>query len=827
MSKKTETAGPGRASAESSASQSRARLVRELQRQLFDQLGARIKDTVQETESELFDAMEQARDNVARTSYMESITAFRKCRQEVVNGFLRVHLDSFNAYFSGRGFRQQASDEEQPQETQKRIKLSLLKKEEQEEDLLLHTMASRLNRQYSLELVVMRRRLAHMADASYDDEAPSPLCPDSITASLQSSLQDIGISSGLKSFVYVQFERHVMQGLRQVYEELDRFFSEHRVLPGLSVDDILTEMSVAQRERQQVAAAAEADAEEEQTQEQTEEQISGGPQGQTRRLASRNYMQQASRGMAPGQGMQAQEAGQHVGGAAQARADRPASGQSETPYQQQIEHQINEINQLLGSYRSSLGVVLPSGSRMLDSFAPPGASKNYSQDQVMQALQDMQHQRARSSVREEENTDAFKQSMYQTLATATNNPKDFRIDGNQSNLIDLVGMLFDFVKEERRLADDHKDVLIHLQNLYCQVALRDASFFHNTQHPAHLLLNRMVQAGNEYQGETEQRQLSETIEGTVKQALIEYQHDDQVFERLLQQFDQQVASLQNRVDRREQRAVDAAKGREKLIFARKHARGFIEVCVKKHNPPEIIRAFLQAAWTDVLVFYFLRTGPSSAQWQEKAKIAEELSWCCTPLDEEQRKQFVARKDLMMSGIQQALEQLGYYSDVEIQRQIQDIQICQQAVQAQQHEVVEKLSNTLPSSMTEADEEELRDVERVNENSLDEASLELVNKLKHVRFGTWFEFKEPPHRLKLAWFSPTTHRYMFVDSAGQGSYIKNWNELFEQLKAGEASIVEAVEAVPFFERALQAIQRTLKQFAGSYVSEIRDSKPAPA
>lgn len=220
---------------------------------------------------------------------------------------------------------------------------------------------------------------------------------------------------------------------------------------------------------------------------------------------------------------------------------------------------------------------------------------------------------------------------------------------------------------------------------------------------------------------------------------------------------------------------------------------------------------------------FFAYRPLQPQWQEKARIAEELSWSCTLLDEEQQKEFVARKDLMMSGIQQALEQLGYYSDVEIQRLIQDIQICQKAMQEQRHEVVEKLSNTLPSSMTEADEEELRAIQKVDETVLDEASRELADKLKHVRFGTWFKFKEPPHRLKLAWFSPTTHRYMFVDRAGQGSYIKSWSDLFEQLKAGDASIIEVVETVPFFERALHAIQRTLKQFSGSYVSEIRNSE----
>ena len=69
--------------------------------------------------------------------------------------------------------------------------------------------------------------------------------------------------------------------------------------------------------------------------------------------------------------------------------------------------------------------------------------------------------------------------------------------------------------------------------------------------------------------------------------------------------------------------------------------------------------------------------------------------------------------------------------------------------------------------------------------------------------------------------------MFVDSSGQGSYIKLWSELFALMQKGEASLEEKSDNMPFFERALQAIQRTLKQFAGSYVSEIRDSKPQTA
>lgn len=759
-------------------------LVKELQKKLFDQLGTGIKDTLQETENALFDAMDQARSNEVRSRYMENIAALRPARQQIIDGFLLVHLDAFKEYFSGRAASRSLDGEETGDE---KSGLALLNKDEHEESLLVTTMSGRLNRDYGLELVVMRRRLAYLADADYDDDTLSPLCPETVASSLQQGLLDKDISLSLKSVLYMEFERHVMAALQKTYRELEGFFSERKILPDLNVELILAEMSAAQREKQLQADTTRKSRQEETGLPQTPEQPAGGEAEQP--------------------------AGQAV-----------AQGESGSAFQQQIEQQISEINQLLGSYRNTLGVVLPSGSRMLDSFAPAGARKTYSDSQILQALKAMQQDRASRPVTEKQDTDSFKQGMYQTLAASTANAKDFRIGGHESNLVDLVGMLFDFVKEEDTLPEGSKDVLFNLQNLYCQVALRDAEFFHNTTHPAHELLNRMIQAGSQFYSGNEGRLLAAAIEETVQRALREYRDDDGVFDDLLGRFDKQVDTLRQRVDKRERRAVEAAKGREKLLFARRHARGFIDVCVKRYSPPEIIREFLQGAWADVLVFIFLRQGPSSRQWQDRARVAEQLAWSCTPLDEAQRQEFAAQKEPLMAAIQQSLELLGCYSEIEIQRVIQDIQICQQAVQTQQHEVVQSLNTALPSSIAQVDEAELALTEELNESQMSKEELELVETLRQVRFGTWFDFKDPPQRLKLAWFSPTTQRYMFVDSDGQGSFVKNRGELFELLLKNGASIVEKTAPAPFFERAMQAIQRTLRQFTGSYVDEIRKSKP---
>ena len=343
-----------------SSSGSYAALIQELQKKVFDQLNASIKSAVQGTENELFEAMEHAQDNDARSDCLDSIGFFRKHREAIADGFLSAHTDDFNAYFSGN-----AASRNQKKQTEKPAGLSLLGKEVHEENLLISTMAGRLSKQYSLELVVMRRRLAHLAGIAYSDETQSPLCPNSVVGSLQKSLQGMEVPSGLRTFLYMQFERHVMQGLRQTYEELGKFFSARNILPELTVDDILGEMSAAQRVRQQARQPG-----------------TGGESGTADVLqasaASGGARQQAGDSGAVAAGAKAWPAYAAERGRQPSAGAEPGGG---TPFQQQIEQQVSEINQLLGNYRNALGVVLPSGSRMW-TLAPPGASKNYNQEQL-------------------------------------------------------------------------------------------------------------------------------------------------------------------------------------------------------------------------------------------------------------------------------------------------------------------------------------------------------------------------------------------------------------------------------------------------------------
>lgn len=781
----------------------RMQLLRVLQKQLFEQLETGIKTVFKEADDALFDSANDAPTNELRRSLLEGFNTLRALRKGIAETFFKEHQGAFKAYFEGRTEQLKRAAEQEGGEG--KSTLSLLRTEEYEESLLVTTMTNKLQKQYGLDLVVLRRRLQSLVGAEYTDDTQSPFCPETVINSFYQGLQQADLPLSIKTTLYLQFDSHVLGAMPSLYQTLEALFIKHKVLPELSVEQVMAEMASAQRAQLEGQQGAK------------ESEPADTPAEDVHAADAHSaHAPQAPEPSSHGGARQAAQT-KELGTSSPQRMDAANAG-SNSPFQEHIEQQIAEINQLLGNYRNVLGTVLPSGSRMLDSFAPATAKQAYSNQQILHALQRMQREHANASVAEQQDSDQFKQEVYEALSAANENAKDFRVGDHETNLIDLVGMLFDFVKEEDNLADENKNALVNLQNLYCQVALKDESFFQNVEHPAHLLLNKMVQAGSEFYGTTEEPMLSTAIVQTVQHALTDYMGGEQLFKQLLERFNVTVEAAKQRVHLREQRAVEAAKGREKLVLARKHARGFIEVCLQRYAVPELIQEFLRSAWADVLVFVFLRTGPSSPQWQAKAKVADQLAWSCTPLSGAEQKKLLREQKPLLAAVQQGLEMLGCHSESEINRLLEDLLICQQAVQAREEAVANSLTNTLQSpnvDVADALEDEIPVLVDIKQ---DDAALTFAHQLRNVRFGTFFEFTEPPHRLKLAWFSPTTHRYMFVDQSGQGSYIKTWNQLLALMESGDAKIEDEPARLPFFERGLLAIQRTLQRFMGNYVED---------
>jgi hypothetical protein len=294
--------------------------------------------------------------------------------------------------------------------------------------------------------------------------------------------------------------------------------------------------------------------------------------------------------------------------------------------------------------------------------------------------------------------------------------------------------------------------------------------------------------------------------------------DFMLFETLLEEFNEYVTTLKHKVELRERRAVEAAKGRDKLLGARQMAAEIITQALEKRTPPAIIRNFLELTWIDVLVFVLLRHGEHSDEWKRTGEVAEELAWSGTTLDAAGLLRLQGLRLALLEDMRKGLELLGGYHEDGIRRLLKDIVACQHAVQAKQPEIAAKLNAPLPKSplgeMLGEDAALMKAAPR--KSTLSPRVQALVKELEQIEFGTWFEFvdKGETRTLKLSWFSPTTRNYMFVDNSGQRVAIKPLTQLAIEMDKGLVRLMPQERSAPLVDRALTAIYRALQRFTGS-------------
>ncbi len=748
-------------------------LTQSIRQLLLDHLAKQVRAAFTQADSTLFKCAEKAENNQVQTMFFESIREVRAQHLQIERTFLQTIGQQFDNFIAGQSESKQNACSIDAQE------LSLIKTDDFEESLLVTGMSQKVSERCIAALHGIEQRLA-LINSGQKPGDNSPLTPAFIANSFYSAITPSSFNLQIKTILYMLFEQFVMHELDEFYAATNMLFIEAGVLPNLKYSTA-TKMTSPSKSR---APAAQQDS-------------LSAPLAAANMTTDRpsNAQQPSNR---------RHEEQTQTATTAHNATDETARLQAQT------------INTLLSSYRQQApSQSLPDGVRSIAAFNPNTAHLEYSTAQLLQSLAQVQHDTAGQGLKSfsTQSVDSIKNALIKQLQAAHSDAKQHKIADQQANTIDLVGMLFNFIIEDASLSQTSKTILSNLHSLYLQVALQDASLFTQHQHPARKLLNGMAQAGVVYQSATEESALQQKMQATVVEALRSYKNDNQIFEDLLQDFNSFVATLKQRVELRERRAVEAAKGRDKLLAARNQACALVKSLVQASPPPAIIRTFLEHTWVDVLVFAFLRHGPASPQWQRYAEVAQQLAWSGSFLDKaaDQQRLTDLRKPLL-EDLQKGLELLGSHHPDIIRKLLQDLVACQHAVQTRQTALAETISTDLPSSPlgTMLGEEHSLEPATPVEN-LSSKAQEIAYTLEHISFGSWFEFYSPPATLKLSWFSPTTRNYMFVDASGQRVAIKPLTTLALEIEQGKARIMEKSRTTPLMDRALTAIQKIFQHF----------------
>jgi hypothetical protein len=751
-------------------------LVQDCRKLVMNNLAEHLTGLFTQVDDTLFEGAEKAENNKVQSLFFDAMRDLRKLRPQIERSYHQRIARNFADFLDGK-LKTKAQDGEADTE-----QLSLVQNEEYEESLQVTNMVSKVKARSTRSLFALEQRLALLNNGQKLLEDANPFGPQALAEAFREALQPHPLPLRIKIILYMLFDRHVMQGLDTLYEMLNQRLINAGILPNLKFTAQRSpSASPPSRPATSDTSAAAVTAS-------ATTQAAASPSPQTAHTAAPIIRAPADLSAPP-----PQDPGQLLGGLAA----------------------------LLGEHRQQdLDAPLPGGTRSIASFAPRTATSTYSAGELLEALTRLQQQSASTLTQRLQGpqpVEEIKVNLQQQLESLSSLPGQQKLAEQEADVIDLVGMLFDFILDDDNLPPSCKTALSHLHTPYLKVALQDKALFTQHHHPARRLLNSMAQAGVLYGGEGDERGLLAKIHWVVERVIHGFSGDLQLFESLLEEFNEFVATLRHKVELREKRAVEAAKGRDRLLSARQQAVAVIQEVLRERQLPSVIHNFLELTWADVLVFVLLRHGERSAEWQRAGTVAEQLAWSGTPLDDDGRSRLQSVRVALLDELRKGLELLGGYHEDGIRRLLQDIVACQHAVQAQQPQLAAQIKSKLQESplgaMLGEDAVLAEPVKR--EAQLSARAQALLKELQQLEFGTWFEFVQGKNTLtlKLSWFSPTTHNYMFVDHSGQRVAVKPIRQLANEMEQGLARIVVPERSTPLVDRALGAIYRVLQRFTG--------------
>ncbi len=711
----------------------------------------------------LFEMAEKADSNALQTHYFDGMRQVRKTRSSVENEILKSLRASLITYQKDGGSASAPAPEVSEES------LSLVEEAELEESLAISEMVAKGENRLSRPLFALAQRLGEALNRTPPDDESNPLGPASICSALRQSGPLFEVELPVLLVIYKLFDRQVLEQLDGLYQQINERFIQDGVMPQL--------------------------------------QHSLPPTG---------------RGTPPPAGV----------GPTPAAAEGPLpdhqdpAALEEAPYvDTHITGEDAEDERIMQSILSLLSARRQRHPAPELAGSTAGSANAIAQtQQLLNALSVLQ-----STAPPEVSTSADVKSMLLSEMD--------RLDGtgtqassDDEDTIDLVAMLFDFILSDENLPQPMQVMLSRLQIPYIKVALIDRQLFASRGHPARRLLDTLADLALGWAAETDRgNRLHDFMAGVVDRVINDFDDDLDLFDELRQELNSYVAKLQKRAQVAEKRTTEATEGKQRLQQARRTAAKVIEERLADQELPRIVEEILNKPWANVLVLTCLRHGEDSSQFSDAVGFVEQMVWSVAPKDDAAE---VSKLQKLLPGLsaqlRAGLEMVAYHED-DVKDVFKSLKKLYQSMLDKQFREKVKLAadEPTPSTMSlpaavapvqlpisgaaELSDGVFDDLDSEPEPvPLEQLEAALRSQVESLEPGTWFQFITEDggeQRAKLSWKSPITGNYLFVDQKGIKLADKPVAELAQELASGEAI---ALETVPLFDRALDAIAQRLEE-----------------
>lgn len=387
------------------------------------------------------------------------------------------------------------------------------------------------------------------------------------------------------------------------------------------------------------------------------------------------------------------------------------------------------------------------------------------------------------------------------------------MDQSDDDVVNFVGMLFDYILNDRNLAIPMKALIARLQIPIVKLAVIDKSFFSKPNHPARQLLNALSSAGIGWSSAKELKRdaLYNEIESVVIRVLNGFSDTPNIFECLVDELQQFISKDERRNAIVEQRVKETETGKAKSEAAKRDVQQLINQKAAGIRLPTAVGRFISETWSKVLVYIAVTSGTDSDDWRASIKTMDNLLWSVQSLDT--AEQIAAREDQQANLLQDIMT--GVCS---INVSDQDAEFMRQALEVELNQVSEHDRAFLVEDEPPPTEGAYQEMEKIVLTTVDlaeEAAVEqapppeFLEQINQIVEGVWVEMKEDDGELlraKLSTIVQPGDKYVFVNRRGMKVAEKNRMSLAILLKESRLKILNESQV---FDRALQAVIGNLR------------------
>jgi hypothetical protein len=763
------------------------RLLESILEYASDELERTLAATLDDVEQQLFKLAEQARSNEVQQHCFEALRTVKRGRSDLTPRFM-IGLEAALASIRDPEVAKGRSADDTGFGN-----LALVDMMDADESAALREIASRMEIRNSLPLYLLGQRFGVLAGHPAFDPEHLPVGPHVLCHILADATRCLDLSSANRLVVFRQFDRQITPAFGGLIEAINTLLIREGVLPHLSFVPVRGRAADARRG----AGKARAD-----------QSGEAAPEG--RGAPAPTPTPEPAAALPPRLGAVADAAPTPLTAWPSIEPPVPldtAGG----------ENTFSVLRDLLASRRALLGKL---GQGPAAGAAKPKEHQHVvSEDDVQSVLGVLQHkpnhavlvngQPAPRSVTH------VKQDLLNQLRQIAPEGKAPALAEEDTDTIDLVGMLFDVLMRDVKPNSPAATLLAKLQVPLLRVALRDKDFFTQQRHPARQMLNAVAESGTFWLGEDDgDSGTVEKMQLLVDRVVGEFNGDLNIFDTLLQDLGGHLQTLARKAEVSERRHVDAARGKEKLALARLRASEEVAERLKGRKVPRFVKTLLTEAWADVLALSLLRQGEDSAAYKQQLAVAEQLIDAARADKGASKTRSASEIEALRHEIEHSLCQVGYHAE------------DAQAIANRLSEASEPESTDDPASRTElalrlkarsrlgADVEPKHAAKPVESLSAEETAA--IAQIKQLPFGTWFEFSDTPSgervRRRMSWFSTLTGHVLFVNHRGQRVGEHTLQTLAHAMANGTAELV-VTQRSTLIDRAWNSIVSALKSFAG--------------